>query len=78
LSPLALEVYLYPPTSSPVFLSALTSLPQDEIAQLVGATCVFIIGLIIIVKVTQILMKLGVAIIILGVLAVLFHDKLPL
>ncbi len=58
-------------------LLSLTSMPQDEIAQLVGAACVFIIGLIIILKVTQILMKLGIAIIILGVLAVLFHDKLP-
>ena len=52
-------------------------LPPEEIAQLVGACCVFVIGLIIILKVTKLIMKLGVAIIILGTLFVLFHDKLP-
>ena len=49
----------------------------EEIAQLVGASCVFVIGLIIILKVTKIILKLGIAIVILGALAVLFHDKLP-
>ena len=49
----------------------------EEIAQLVGASCVFVIGLFIILKVTQIILKLGIAVIVLGVLAVLFHDKLP-
>ena len=49
----------------------------EEVAQLVGATCVFVIGLIIILKVTKLIIKLGVATIVLGVLFILFHDKLP-
>lgn len=50
----------------------------EEVAQLVGATCVFVIGLLIILKVTQMIIKLGVATIVLGILFVLFHDLLPL
>jgi hypothetical protein len=53
-------------------------MPPDEIAQVVGALCVLVIGLIIIVNVTKLIMKLGIAVIILGVLAILFHDQLPL
>jgi len=60
-----------------VFLAAVSSLPPEEIAQLVGAGCVFVTGLFILLKVTQVILKLGIAIIILGTLAVIFHDKLP-
>ena len=49
----------------------------EELPQIIGALALLIFGVMIISKVAQILMKLGIAIIILGILAALFHDQLP-
>jgi hypothetical protein len=52
--------------------------PTDQLPTLIGAAVIFVLGLFIIIKVTKALFKLLVAIGVFAVLAILFHDNIPL
>ena len=56
----------------------LSEFPTDQLLTLIGAAAIFVLGLFIIIKVTKSLFKLLVAIGIVVVLGILFHDKIPL
>ncbi|MDE0825824.1 MAG: hypothetical protein OSA48_03340 [Akkermansiaceae bacterium] len=56
----------------------LSEFPTDQLLTLIGAAAIFVLGLFIIIKVTKSLFKLLVAIGVVVVLVILFHDKIPL